>query len=350
MSTSDSAPSGEPPRSGRRRHRRRTRRWLPLFPVLALVALAAACSSSSSPFPLSGDANARGAVVPAASAGPDTGSGGEAVSPAGPATDGSSGSGSGSGTGQDPISAAIAAQVYIVKTGAMTIEVNAIDPAVLSARTAMTGLGGYISGSQEANSGDRTMASVTYRFPADRWEDAIDAIRGLSTKVIDLKTSTDEVTGQVIDLGARIDNLRSTETALQAIMAKATKIQDILEVQNQLTDIQGQIEELSAQQGHLKDQAAMSTLSVTYQLPAVPIAKEAAKGWDAGAEFDRAAAQLIGFGQALATAGIWFAIVLLPVLVVVLIAGVLLGLVVRRLLPPPHPQGPPPAVVGGPDA
>ena len=232
----------------------------------------------------------------------------------------------------------------------MTIEVKAIDPALLSARSAITGLGGYISGSQESAAGDHTMASVTYRFPADRWEDAIDAIRGLSTKVVDLKTSSDEVTGQVIDLGARIDNLRSTETALQAIMAKATKIQDILEVQNQLTDIQGQIEELSAQQAHLKDQAAMSTLAVTYQLPAVPVAKEAAKGWDAGAEFDRAAAQLIGFGQTLATAGIWFVIVVLPVLLLVVIAGVLLGLVVRRLLPPPHPQGPPPVVAGGPEA
>jgi hypothetical protein len=349
MSTIDSAPSGEPPRSGRRRHRLQ-RRWLPLVPVLALVALAAACSSASTPFPNSRDAGGYGAAVPASSAGPEAVSGGQVVPTAGPATGGSTGSGSGSGGGQDPISAAIAAQVYIVKTGSMTIEVNAIDPAVLSARTAITGLGGYISGSQEANSGDRTMASVTYRFPADRWEDAIDAIRGLSTKVVDLKTSTDEVTGQVIDLGARIDNLRSTETALQAIMAKATKIQDILEVQNQLTGIQGQIEELSAQQGHLKDQAAMSTLSVTYQLPAVPVAKATEKGWDAGAEFDRAAAQLIGFGQALATAGIWFAIVLLPVLVVVIVAGVLLGLVVRRLLPPPHPQVPPPAVVGGPDA
>ena len=35
---------------------------------------------------------------------------------------------------------------------------------------------------------------------------------------------TEEVTGKVIDLGARITNLRATEAALQAIMARATKI------------------------------------------------------------------------------------------------------------------------------
>lgn len=328
---------------------RRRHRWPLVVAILAFFALAAgACAGASTSFPQSGTAGGDGAAPVNPPAAQDGNTGSEIAPRAAPSAGGATDSGSGSG--QDPVSAAIDAQSYIVKTGSMTIEVKAIDPALLSARSAITGLGGYISGSQESADGDHTMASVTYRFPADRWEDAIDAVRGLSTKVVDLKTSSDEVTGQVIDLGARIDNLRSTETALQAIMAKATKIQDILDVQNQLTGVQGQIEELSAQQAHLKDQAAMSTLAVTYQLPAVPVANEAAKGWDAGAEFDRATAQLIGFGQTLATAGIWFVIVVLPVLLLVAIAGVLLGLVVRRLLPPPHPQGPPPVAAGGPEA
>ena len=336
MSTTESAESG-----------RRIRHWLRRAPFLVILALAAgACASASAPVPQSGLSGGDG-VGPVNPPAGQNAFGGAAPSAAAAAGGGSE---SRSGGGPDPVTAAIDAQAYIVKTGSVTIEVKAIDPALLSARSAITGLGGYISGSQQSAAGDHTMASVTYRFPADRWEDAIDAIRALSTKVIDLKTSSDEVTGQVIDLGARIDNLRATETALQAIMAKATKIQDILEVQNQLTGIQGQIEELSAQQAHLKNQAAMSTLAVTYQLPAVPVAKEAAKGWDAGAEFDRAAAQLIGFGQSLATAGIWLVIVVLPVLLLVVIAAARLGLVVRRLLPPPHPQGPPPAVAGGPEA
>jgi len=327
--------------------RRRLLRATPLLVVFVFAFVAGACASAAMPaVPAPQARNAAGGGTSSEAQPPsDLVEGGVPV-PA--ASAGPAGDQTGGGGGQDAVEAAIAAGTYIVKTGSLTVEVKALDPALLSARTAITGLGGYISGSQQSGTGDQPMASVTYRFPADRWEDALDAIRGLSTKVIDLRTSTDEVTGQVVDLGARIDNLRATEAALQAIMAKAVKIQDILDVQNQLTDVQGQIEELTAQQTHLKDQASMSTLAVTYQLPPVPVAKETAKGWDAGAELDRAAASLIGLAQGLATVGIWFAVVVLPVLVLVVIAVLLLGLIVRRIVPA-RPVGPP-ALSGGPEA
>ena len=47
------------------------------------------------------------------------------------------------------------------------------------------------------------MATITYRIPVDRWEDALDLLRGLSgetTKVVNEQTQAVEVTGAVIDL------------------------------------------------------------------------------------------------------------------------------------------------------
>ena len=78
------------------------------------------------------------------------------------------------------------------------------------------------------------VATITYRIPADRWEDALDLLRGLNgqtTKVVTEQTEAVEVTGQVIDLEARIRNLRASETALQEIAAGAARISDVLEVQ-----------------------------------------------------------------------------------------------------------------------
>src|SRR5262245_56598474 len=98
------------------------------------------------------------------------------------------------------------------------------------------------------------MALITYRIPSARWDDALDALRGLAAKVLNEDTQAVEVTGQVVDLDARLSNLRSTELALQSIMTKATRISDILDVQNQLTSVQGQIEQLTAQKNHLTDQ------------------------------------------------------------------------------------------------
>ena len=217
----------------------------------------------------------------------------------------------------------------IVTTGSLSLQVSAIDSTLLKARAAIVGMGGYVSDAQRSNDGDQSTAVVTYRIPASRWDDALDALGGLAVKVLGEDTQSVEVTGQVIDLGARITNLQVTERALQLIMDKATKIGDILDVQNQLTTVQGQIEELNGQLSHLTDQAAMGTLAVTYTLPVVAVA-EAANGWNFGVEVDRATATLIQVGQAFAVVGLWLVIVGLPLLVGFLILAGLLVLVGRR--------------------
>jgi hypothetical protein len=196
----------------------------------------------------------------------------------------------------------------------------------------MIGLGGYIADSQQVNNDQRSTASITFRVPVARWEDALDAIRKLdSVKLKDLKTNSIEVTGQVLDLGARIDNLKATERQLQVIMGKAVKIADILEVQSKLTEVQGQIEQLSTQQAHLQQQAALSTLTVVFSTPAPQAVSETSKGWDPAMELDHASAQLLGIGQSLATAAIWFAIVWLPVLLALGVLLLIFRFVVGRL-------------------
>ena len=299
--------------------------------VLALLALVAACSSASAPA-------FRSVGVGVGVSGPASVGTGQAAGPAtlpeaiaAPSAAASAAPASASGGSSGSAAVALVDTPYIVRTGSLTIEVPVVDDALLKARTAIVGLGGYISGSQESNSGDRSMASVTYRIPADRWEAALDALRGIATKVDSLTTDSTEVTGQVLDLGARIDNLRVTETALQAVMTKATKIQDILDVQNQLTTVQGQIEELTTEQNHLKDQAAMSSLTVLFQAPPPAAVRETSNGWDPGAQFDQAAAQLLALGQGLATIGIWSAVVGLPILVGLLLVLLLLAVLARRI-------------------
>jgi hypothetical protein len=104
-------------------------------------------------------------------------------------------------------------------------------------------------------------------------------------------------------------------------MSRAAKISEILEVESRLSEVRGQIEQLATQKAHLEDEAAFGSLTVTYDVPVVPV-QEASQKWDLRGEIDRATAQLIGLGQGLATVAIWFAIVLLPVL---LVAGLAVG-------------------------
>ncbi len=219
--------------------------------------------------------------------------------------------------------------LQIIKTGTVDLEVNVVPDAVSTASARITALGGYVSGSQQTGDGDTVHASVTYRVPAARWEDALAAIRAVALRVVDEKTETQDVTGQVVDLGARITNLQATERALQAIMDKATKIADVLSVQSELTTVRGEIEQATADRQHLTEQAAFSTLTVGFGLKTQPAVVVARQGFDPQAQVDRASAKLVDILQAVATAGIWFGIVWLPVLLAVGIIALLLGLGVR---------------------
>jgi hypothetical protein len=203
----------------------------------------------------------------------------------------------------------------IVKTGSMSVEVSELDKAVGQAQTAIIGLGGSVSQSNQSGDKESAVASVVYRVPADKFDAAQAAIRGIAGRVLSAQTSTNDVTAQVVDLEARLANLQATESALQSIMARATLIADVLAVEQQLSNTQGQIEQLTAQRDYLKNQAAMSTLAVTFSLPSKTVTTQATQGWDLGAQIDDAGAALVRIGQGLATLGVWAVVVGLPVVI-----------------------------------
>jgi hypothetical protein len=233
----------------------------------------------------------------------------------------------------DPQSAVLAAAEsnQIVKTGQLDLVVSDIDAAVGDAQKAIVGLGGSVDASNASGSGNDATASITYRVPAAKWDEAIADLRKIGSKVLSLQTTATDVTTQVIDLDARIDNLQKTEAALQSIMTRATAVADVLAVENQLSQTEGQIEELTAERDHLKDQAAMSTLTVSFQLPTSTITSQATQDWTLGAQVDQAGAALVRVGQGLVTIVVWICVVALPLALAALLLYAIAALI-RRIL------------------
>ena len=244
---------------------------------------------------------------------------------------GSSQTGSGSGGTTPVLYDPSTPNLQIIKTGTLSLQVDGLDTALATATQKIAALGGYTSGSQRQGDGDKATASVIYRIPAQRWDDALVALRGLATKVLGEQTQSEDVTTKIVDLSARITNLQATEQALQGIMLKATKISDILAVQAQLTETRGQIEQATGERKHLTEQAAFSTLTVSYGLKEQAVVATT-KNFDPATEVDRASANLVDVFQSLATAGIWFGIVWLPILVGLGVIGLMLATILRRAL------------------
>lgn len=222
--------------------------------------------------------------------------------------------------------------LLVIRTGDMELRVSDVQDAVDAAARQVVAVGGYVATSTQSSSGADPGASVTYRIPAEAWDRFVADLGALADDVLTSETRTEDVTATVVDLAARIANLRTTEGALQSIMTSAASVKDVLAVQSELTDVRGQIEEAVARQDHLKDQAAFSTLAVHFALPPVPAVDTAQRHFDPAAEVDRSVAQLVRIGQRLLGFGIWFAIVGLPILVAIGVAVALAFLGRRRVM------------------
>lgn len=295
---------------------------LPILFLLALLAVIAIIACG-------GSAAATSAPATPIAGGP-TSENGDGVTPAEPAsTPGPAGSPSD--------------QLLIVYSGTLSLEVADLSQAVDQADQLVAGLGGHVASSQVSNKDNASSSSVTYRIPAERWDDALSGLRAIGTRVVDENTQSEDVTGQVVDLDARIANLKASESALQAIMARASSIPDVLNVQDKLTSVQGDIESMTAQRDSLANRAALSTLTVDFNVP-VAETTVATGGWDLGHEVDNAVAALLRLGQGLTTIAVWLVIVVLPVVVPLLVL-LLIGRWLRRRWLRAHPQ---PVVPGAP--
>ena len=292
--------------------------------ALAVVVLVAACGGSAGAAP----------ILSTAGPGPaDEGNGFQPASgPTGQGTDTTGSTGN-----RDQVLDFARADLLIIKIGTMDLQVKDVGAASGAAASAIAALGGYISGSQQFGDGDGLTASITYRIPSDRWDDALRAMRSLAIKIVNESTQTQDVTGQVVDLTARITNLKVTERALQAIMTRATKISDILDVQAELTKVRGDIEQATAEKQHLQEQASYSTLTVNFGLQPTAAVVISQQKFDPKDQVDRATANLVDILQGLATAGIWFAIVWLPILIVLGLFALLAFAILRRRVGTPAP-------------
>jgi hypothetical protein len=240
------------------------------------------------------------------------------------------------GNGNPP--SALRDDLKIVYTGSLQLVVEDLQAALAKAKAAVAATGGYVGASQESNDDDYAVATITYRIPATRWEDAIDSLRGLAAKVVAEQTQATEVGGQIVDLEARIRNLRASEASLQEIAKGAGRITDLLEVEAQLTQVRGEIEQLEGQRAQLQDHVAYGTLVTTFGTEVVQV-QQTAQGWDPASDVDGAVATLIGAGQAIVSAAIWFGIVWLPVLLVLVMLALGARWVFRRIVPPGSPSG-----------
>jgi hypothetical protein len=202
----------------------------------------------------------------------------------------------------------------IVKTGYMTLEVNDITEAIAGITRVANELNGYVVSSDQSGDKDTTYGRIAIRVPSDRFNEALDRLRKLAVKVPNESTSSQDVTEEYTDLQAQLRNLEATEAQYLEILKKAEKVEDILAVQRELSNVRGQIEQIKGRIQYLERTSDMALIEVYLQkTQAID-----GTGWNALETLKSAVRGLASFGKALANIIIWLAI-FSPVWIIILV-------------------------------
>ncbi len=153
----------------------------------------------------------------------------------------------------------------LAKTGRIEILVPGVEGALKRVREVMRENEGVLTSLDDANprtAGAVHAAQLTIEVPAARLDGTLDTLATLGT-VQNRAIDAEDVDATIVDEEARLRNLRSEETDLRTLMNKGGKVDDILTVQQNLSDVRGQIEQLDAQHQNDLHRVATSPISIT---------------------------------------------------------------------------------------
>jgi hypothetical protein len=126
-------------------------------------------------------------------------------------------------------------------------------------------------------------------------------------KLLNLHQDTQDVTNDYIDTQSRLKNLRTAQTRLLTLLSHTNTVGDIITVQTQLTDVEGQIEQIEEHLNALQGQVTFYTITINLQ-PISSVAPTPGGTWNPLKTLQDALAAGLAFGAALVTLFIWLAV------------------------------------------
>ena len=214
----------------------------------------------------------------------------------------------------------------IIKDAEIKLLVENSDVAIDRITQVVSDVGGYIISSRVwyKDWGDESYkySNITIGVPADQFERSLSRLRGLALRVTDEKATGEDVTDQFVDIQSKLENLQATRERVLGFLDQAETVEEALAINEELSKIEGQIEELQGRINYLSDRSAFSTITITIEpeLPEIlptptptPQPTPTPVPWAPSKTFEQAKETLIFTYRGLFDALIWIGVVILPV-------------------------------------
>ncbi len=206
------------------------------------------------------------------------------------------------------------------------------------------------AGTSYSQDGSQYDVSVTFNVEASLYPQIKSYLTGYAGEnkgqLIGLHETVQDVSNDYVDSQSRLANLRVEQTRLQTLMGQAQSISDILTIEQRLTDVEGQIEQIEAHLNLLNGQTTFYSIQIQLT-PLSTYVPPITQPWNPGVIFHSALTSAQAFGEGLLTLLIWlavYAVYIIPLCVIIWLIVRFARRRAARLATTTSGAAPPPAV------
>jgi len=215
---------------------------------------------------------------------------------------------------------------FVIATADRSIQTKTYDAFISALKAELKGMSGYTNSFDEWNSDSDRRASIVARVPSEKLDAFLESLEKNGT-VTRRNDNTYDVTDEMIDTGSRKEALKNEETALLAILEKAKNVEEIIIVQDRLSNVRAELQAYSQKLQGLQNRVNYSTVNIDVSevsritTPTQKFSALASTGF---------LASLRDIGNGLRNFALWF-IGAIPYLVMLALPTALLVIIVRRV-------------------
>ncbi len=152
----------------------------------------------------------------------------------------------------------------LIKNAELNIETKQYDDFIKFLNESISEAGGYIESSSMSDRTDslyERSATIVARIPADKLDEFIDSVGDVATIVYN-RTGIEDITAEYIDVESRISALEAEQASLKEMMKSAANVSELLEIQQRLSQVNGDLESYKSQLKVFSEQVALSTVTM----------------------------------------------------------------------------------------
>ena len=136
-------------------------------------------------------------------------------------------------------------------SGSLSLEVQSLEEAVLGVQRLVTEYKGWVTQSNLETAG-RPYANITLLVPKSSFYELLERIKDIASTVKNENVNSNDVTGEYIDVVAKLDVMKETERRFLSLLSDTDNIEEIIQLEKELMRLRGDIDSLEGRVSYLR--------------------------------------------------------------------------------------------------